>query len=332
MPVLPLYSGEQLFLPVLSASEKQLLDGYDVNFSRLKSFYSNIKMEAVFYPSTKEPQKENSIVHLCAHVREDGYTRLDVSSEIKKDGQVIKTNNIFLVTPKFGYAFQKVDDHDFILKGKEKREDVLFMIHQLAPFVQIAFSHNGISFDQSIFKFKEKGMYDSSLSIPIVNSVNEIVKDNEKIITLSVNKSKFSKEIKESLAKKYFFSSDNLWVLLEVNEPYFDSSLKLLGKKITKVEYNYSHDIPLIKRLIQSDINVDGKETSNVVYEINNIISDMPSLEIFDPKQFLPPGTKIGKEIQPAYFSWGRIFFIFFGVFLVLVGLWMKIKQRNLKV
>ena len=125
-------------------------------------------------------------------------------------------------------------------------------------------------------------------------------------------------------------------MLVKTSEPYWVSSaqpgiITPGGIKKSKVEYgdDSPEGIPLIKKVTFTDVNPNGDVGSEGRYEITKIVPGKPDLKIFDPKQFLPPGTNVGNDIQPANFSFGRILFIVSGVFLVALGIWMKVKKQN---
>jgi hypothetical protein len=89
--------------------------------------------------------------------------------------------------------------------------------------------------------------------------------------------------------------------------------------------------VPLLKTYQRSegtyDKNTQKEEVlRQMLCEITNLIPGPPDLSEFDVAQFLPPDVKIG-EITPVSFTPARIAAIVIGVILLLLGIYMHIRN-----
>ena len=95
-------------------------------------------------------------------------------------------------------------------------------------------------------------------------------------------------------------------------------------------EYDFSNEVGVTPRLRQSTIerwDADGKLLESKISKIESLSFDQPSLDIFDPKQFLPPESKM--SLEKAQFSWGRIFCIVTGLAMIVFALWKKFTRNT---
>jgi hypothetical protein len=292
-------------------------------------------MEAIFW-SNQDSTLPTAKFHVYLHDTE--YARLDIFMEFEENGIKQQTHKVILSTPNHGYMFQRsLPDGNFALISKHGAGELLFTIYETAPFVTIPIEKNGVSYDSIIYNFEEKKLYSflpagkPNFLVTSVTIENDDEDSKDSLVNVSIGRTGMVSHFKE-----FCFLRDRMWALVKSSDPYWVSStqpgiITFGGMNNIKVEYgdNSKNGIPLIKSVTFSKIDPQGKIVSESRYEITKIVPGKPDLKIFDPKQFLPPGTEVGNDVQPAHFSLGRLLLIGSGVFLVALGIWMKMKKQN---
>jgi hypothetical protein len=312
-----------------SNNEEKLLLEMQKEFPELVTKYSQLSLE--YNNNAHSPvNREKTQIFL----RADGYARWDIEG---KEGTVV-----YLALPKRAYKFMKKNGSNLwtlALKGNEKDSIRIRQLILSSDVVRSPFAESSVPLWLS-FEFLDNPSFDHSVDILFREAWNGVEKpelkhqfyeseeNNQNLVTITTEITNKGKKFQIPTV----FLKDQCYALKSTKAIFEDES----GNTGT-VEYHREYDgtinnIPLLKKASTLTYSDSGQLLSNEEFLVTHLELSPPPLEIFDPKQFLPPDTKIGKEIQPAYFSWGRILFILFGVFWVLVGLWMKIKQKNLNV
>ena len=102
----------------------------------------------------------------------------------------------------------------------------------------------------------------------------------------------------------------------------------------TLCTYDGMHEgIPLLKTYQRSngDYNKETQEeimTRQILAEVTHLVPGPPDLSEFDVAQFLPPGVKVG-EITPARLSTARIVTIVISIILIILGIYLKIRNAR---
>jgi hypothetical protein len=122
-------------------------------------------------------------------------------------------------------------------------------------------------------------------------------------------------------------SKDNFWCVKEAYEHAGN-----FWHKSHCVYDGFHEKIPLLKNYRvdygRYDLDIEKTEqlTSQVQYEVTQIIPGPVDLSEFEVAQFLPPETRIG-EVTTTQFSWFRSICILLGILLFIVGGWLKMRK-----
>jgi hypothetical protein len=325
----------------LSQEEKDILSDYAKKYSKIKYFYENIRIDVKekiydFCDKDNIPLPQNSLPFLKreeeVEIRynqlqnQEKFIRIDtLFLYIDSDNPDVQYKNkqhyisryISIITPQKLLELEKKDNknpyYSIVTRRKNNNEGQRPMMQfDTAPFAETGIPLEKMFFQKPPFRQKEKYVIDYVK--PVLDSGNQCI------------------EIKSSLADSdaywiFKLSRDHFWGVKETHEHAANFWHK------TYCTYDGHKDgIPLLKsyRIDYGRYDLDAAKTeqltSQIQYEITNIIPGPVDLSEFDVAQFLPPQAKIG-EITPARFSWFRIVCISLGILLMILGILMKQKK-----
>jgi len=329
--VLTLNSGAA---QAITDEEVDLISQYESHFQALVKFYSNVEISADRIPV--KPKEGSDAVFpesFRLFVREGGYAKIEAYlSYIDAQGEKQCSLKVFLHTPKGWYSFfRPKDDAPFVLTSLDKKNPVARW-QEPVPFATAPFSAHAVSLDK--YLINPSSPVRTYTVKEVVSRLTDRVENGVRVLTF---------RIRDPLSKLNFdLAYDLNWVVVRAEETIFpdnvegvtdmDSLRENLATIVSSprpllrstVEYEGESDgIPLIKKLTEATYSPEGTLEQKTVYEVTKIVPGPPPLEVFDPKQFLPPGSEV--TLEKAQFSWGRIFCIVIGLALIAYGLWKKV-------
>ena len=283
------------------------------------------------------------------HRQPDGYGRVDmiinqfmtdyVRSKLPSgsslhnfsDGDVVQNFVITLLTPTTGYQLSKNDSSKQHFSLNARRSLTNSAVDDIGlPIVYFdtaPYSSNGMPLEEIVFQspplIKEKPY--------IVNYVRQKELDGRKIVEIKTSRADLTDSFRRiTLDRKS-------WGVLEV---YARSGLTLSSGER---EINWTHemctyvenadDVPVLKTYQRSFGKYDKDFQNDRIIErieckITQVIPGPPDLSEFDVAQFLQPGINIG-EITRAQLTPGRIAAIAFGIILIILGIYLKVRSMR---
>jgi len=249
----------------------------------------------------------------------------------------IQETEITLFTPTMGYQFSKNDPRNQYYSLNVRRDisnpngkgiAVTVMYFDVAPF-----GSEGMSFWDTLFQCPP---LIEGKPYQVVEYVRQKVIGGEQIVEIRLVSSRHLDSNPEDIRGEIRLCRDT-WVVRETYAKTLGITSGNIGWIRTLCTYDEVFDgVPLLKTYQRSSGDYDKetqeeKLTRQMFCEVTKIIPGPPDLSEFDVAQFLPPDVNIG-EITPITFArltTGRIVGIVIGVVLIILGIYLKIRDAR---
>jgi len=260
--------------------------------------------------------------------------RLPHGSPIRNfaNGDIVPDVGTVLLTPTTGYQFSKKDPskqfpslnarRDLKKPGSEDDIGLPLIYVDTAPFCVDAMPLENIVFQcPPLIKGKPY----------VVDYIRQKEVDGRPVVEIRTSRADLTDSFREIKLDK------NSWGILEI---YARSGLTLPSgeREIQWTREICTYDgvvdgVPLLKTYHRSfgkrDKNSqEDRMISQMSCEVTHLVLGAPDLSEFDVAQFLPPGVKVG-EITPARLSTARIVTIVISIILIILGIYLKIRNAR---
>ena len=339
----------------LSDSEKRIIEDYAGVFPKFQHFYSNMAMSArhrvfryleeEFSPKAKSLDTPLLMLDVERDVKYrvsvgsgvysfDGKLHSLVKSRLLADAQLEDADQtspseiVTLITPSQVYGLTKHSPerqyHAMNFRRKYdaylKDDGIALLYFDTAPFAETGTTLDRLLLRLPPFPPQSRDNY-------VIDSVRQVKEDGQMYV-------EFRSHVIGTNARWIITLSQQTWAVIKT---YYENDIPGLGKcwKTTHCYYEGKDgDIPLLKSYQIDfgyfDENGKMRLAQRDLYDVTNLVPGPPALSEFDVAQFLPPGVKIG-EITSATLSPARIAAIVIGVILIILGIYLKIRDAQKK-
>ncbi|MDR0705569.1 MAG: hypothetical protein LBF88_11350 [Planctomycetaceae bacterium] len=301
----------------VSMEDKKLFDECTAAHLRLKDAYSHvtmkIKTDSIYAQNTEKELKTKSDLSFWS--RGGGYYRLDVNGLEPPRPSVTS-----LIIPKGFMSFQKQPDDSYRLLTHGTSENLAEGLSQL----------DSIGFYSSPYSFKglpRDIWFDiNNTSSKLRSKIFQETKDGVRTVVLQID-TLSNNEMRTDFRCR--FDRNNMWVMLEGFMVGCDRKGNPTVHMKTNCEYDGVIDgVPRLKKYVTANYLLDGTLEKSQTFNVTEFTFGDPPLSVFDTKQFLP-STDVDRLLRNNDFSWTRGVALSIGVLLIIIGLFLKIRQNR---
>jgi len=290
-----------------------------------KTVYSRgVSDDGIFLSPLNEDLVKSEYSDVQLYIYDGRYFRADATFYKPPNFLDAREITTFLITPEQSYALVKGKNGYVLMANKMSTSlDVYNLALQLpfnAAFTEAPFGPSLTSDEKSDFRLV---LNQGNITL---NSISESIEGDDQIVTIIVQKNfdgRFG-------TYTFNFYRNKSWVLRDYRQEIPSSDPDRMGVIFQKCLYEGTYNgVPLLKECViehfsHFDDNGDGPVLHRIVYQFSNIKVGSPSLELFDHELL------IGKVGVPKVYPRLRLVFISFGLLLLLLGIYLKVRQRGI--